>query len=130
VHAVDIPLCVGPQAPVYARRGAYLFELAVGKGKLLVSGFNFSPEMLQKIEVRALYDALVRYANGAEFKPATQAEPAAFREYVTSVKPDPRLSPEGHWDTVFYTDRDVAGRDMFMDNGEAQPFVPLPALGR
>jgi beta-galactosidase len=53
---------------------AYLFELAVGKGKLLVSGFNFSKSDPASA---FLLDRLKRYASGPEFAPAVEV-PAAW----------------------------------------------------
>lgn len=61
---------------------AYLFEVAVGRGKLLVSGFNFA----RAIEVEDpaaifLLDQLVRYGLGPEFLPkATLPVEALLRE--------------------------------------------------
>ncbi len=49
---------------------AYLFEVSVGRGKLLVSGFNFARAMeSQDPGAIFFFDQLVRYALGPEFAP-------------------------------------------------------------
>ena len=51
---------------------AYLFEVSVGRGKLLVSGFNFARAIESKDPAAIfLFDRLVRYALGPEFLPET-----------------------------------------------------------
>ena len=49
---------------------AYLFEVSMGRGKLLVSGFNFG-QALKSGDPAAvfLFDRLIRYALGSDFKP-------------------------------------------------------------
>jgi hypothetical protein len=51
---------------------AYLFEVGVGQGRLLVSGFNFG-QALEANDAGGTYflDQLIRYALGDEFKPET-----------------------------------------------------------
>lgn len=52
---------------------AYLFEAAVGKGRLLVSGFNFAGALAGHDPAAAfLKDQLVRYALGPDFAPTAQ----------------------------------------------------------
>jgi hypothetical protein len=55
---------------------AYLFEVTVGRGRLLVSGFNFAQSIGQKDPAGVfLLNELIRYASGPEFAPpATLAE--------------------------------------------------------
>jgi beta-galactosidase len=49
---------------------AYLFEASVGRGKLLVSGLNFGQALKSGDPAAAfLFDRLVRYALGSDFKP-------------------------------------------------------------
>jgi len=49
---------------------AYLFEVALGRGKLLVSGFNFARAIDSKDPAGIfLFDRLVRYALGPDFNP-------------------------------------------------------------
>src|SRR6185503_16334711 len=49
---------------------AYLFEVAVGRGKLLVSGFNFARAIDSRDPAGIFFfDRLVRYALGPDFNP-------------------------------------------------------------
>ncbi|MCI0537438.1 MAG: hypothetical protein L0Z50_19660, partial [Verrucomicrobiales bacterium] len=49
---------------------AYLFEAAVGRGKLLVSGFNFARAFESKDPAGIFFfDRLLRYALGPDFSP-------------------------------------------------------------
>ena len=54
------------------RRFAYLFELKVGPGRLLVSGFNFAGLNTNTPEACALFGALLRYAASDAFRPRAQ----------------------------------------------------------
>jgi hypothetical protein len=56
--------------PTRLANRAYLFEASVGRGKLLVSGFNFAQALTAKDPAGIfLFDQLVRYALGTEFNP-------------------------------------------------------------
>lgn len=122
VDAVDIPASID-SAQAYCRKASYLFELGVGKGKLLVTGFNFTPENLKYIETRALLKSIVDYANSASFAPKKQVGEREFREYVRKTKANPILGGEGYWDVIFYADKEVTGRNRFLDAGEEPPVV-------
>jgi hypothetical protein len=56
--------------PTRLANRAYLFEVAVGRGKLLVSGFNFARGITAG-DAGAIYffDQLLRYALGSDFTP-------------------------------------------------------------
>ena len=59
---------------------AYLIEVAVGRGKLLVSGFNFARAIDSKDPAGLfLFDQLVRYALGPEFTPQASLPEAALK---------------------------------------------------
>jgi hypothetical protein len=59
---------------------AYLFEVAVGRGKLLVSGFNFARAIDSNDPAGIfLFDRLVRYALGPDFTPTTSLPEAALK---------------------------------------------------
>jgi len=67
-----------------ADRG-YLFELAVGRGKLLVSGLNFARAIDSRDPAGIfLFDRLVRYALGSGFTPEV-----SLPEEALKVKPSP-----------------------------------------
>jgi beta-galactosidase len=59
---------------------AYLFEASVGRGKLLVSGFNFA-RAIESRDPAGIYllDRLVRYALGPEFTPEASLPEAALK---------------------------------------------------
>jgi hypothetical protein len=52
---------------------ALLFEVSVGKGKLLVSGIDFWSNMEQRTAGRQLLMSILEYMNSANFNPKAQA---------------------------------------------------------
>jgi hypothetical protein len=54
---------------------ALLFEVKVGKGKLLVSGIDFGSEMEKRPEAQQLLYSLTRYMAGDRFLPSTEVTP-------------------------------------------------------
>ena len=68
------------------RRFGSLFEIAVGKGKLLVCTFNFSEENLKKPDVAFFYSTLVDYVNSTAFKPAFKMTVSEFEEWTDSFR--------------------------------------------
>jgi hypothetical protein len=59
---------------------AYLFEVSVGRGKLLVSGFNFARAIDAKDPAGIfLFDRLIRYALGPEFAPEVSLPQEALK---------------------------------------------------
>jgi hypothetical protein len=114
----DFPVIVDPiirsiDRYQYLRDKAYLFEVGVGRGKLLVSTLNFFPtlnlsslsqpavhEEVEKAdflgpECLFLFDQLVRYALSEEFRPATRISIAALAKlmqpHTRHHKPDDLL---------------------------------------
>lgn len=63
---------------------AYLFEVSVGRGKLLVSGFNFA-RVIDSEEPAGifLFDRLVRYALGPDFTPEVSLPEEALKGKAT-----------------------------------------------
>lgn len=53
---------------------ALLFEVAVGKGRLLVSGVDFWQDMEHRPEARQLLRSLTEYMNGPDFRPEVQVD--------------------------------------------------------
>ena len=60
------------------RSMAMLMELRVGKGKILISSMGLA-QLPQKPEVRALRNALVKYAGSADFNPRVSVTPEALK---------------------------------------------------
>lgn len=127
VHAVDLPMMTYSRE-IYSRIGTYLFELQVGRGRLLVSGFNFSSQAKRHVEVRTLLASLLRYAQSQEFEPTcgvTAEELRAYRQWMLlDLQPSPCPSAETGWDT-FYQDRELNIRDRFAAQGEELPIVVI-----
>jgi hypothetical protein len=63
---------------------AYLFEVSIGQGKMLVSGFNF-PQALESNDPTALFffDQLVRYGLGRNFAPVVSLAEESLRGTAT-----------------------------------------------
>ena len=120
VDAVDLPSTYGV---AYCRKATYLFELSVGKGKLLVTGFNFSSNNMKHIEVQTIYKSIMDYASSDKFLPKDKVDVATFRNYVRSAKANPNIGDEGHWIEGFYKDNDTKGWNKFVDSGEEPPVV-------
>jgi hypothetical protein len=88
----DFPVAVDPlirsiDRYQYLRDKAYLFELGVGRGKLLVSTLNFFPTLnvwtFEKVDFSGpeclfLFDQLVRYALSDQFHPVARISTAAL----------------------------------------------------
>jgi len=64
------------------RRFAYLFELRVGKGRLFVTGLNFTGLNDGVPETCALFESLIRYVTSDAFQPAASIEPDALTDYL------------------------------------------------
>jgi hypothetical protein len=78
--------------PAYTlRKFACLFELKVGKGRLLVSGFNFTGLSWNVPETCALFESLLRYVTSAAFKPKAQMTAGALEQYLKAKGRAPRL---------------------------------------
>lgn len=72
------------------RRLGSIFELQVGKGKLLVCGYDLSQNKVQDIpEAAQLRQSLVSYVAGESFQPQTALEPAVLDKLFTD--PDLKL---------------------------------------
>jgi hypothetical protein len=70
--------------PTRLANRAYLFEATVGRGKLLVSGFNFAQAIDSKDPAGVfVFDQLVRYALGPEFTPEASLPEEALKRKAT-----------------------------------------------
>ncbi|MFC1582857.1 glycoside hydrolase family 2 TIM barrel-domain containing protein [Planctomycetota bacterium] len=78
--------------PAWAlRKFGYLFELMVGKGRLLVCGFNFTGMEKDLPEVSWLFEELVGYARSKAFKPDASIEAAALSSWLKERGADARI---------------------------------------
>jgi hypothetical protein len=73
------------------RKFAYLFELKVGKGRLLVSGFNFTGLNSHQPEACAMFESLLGYVKSDAFKPETEISAKELEEYLLAKGKAPRI---------------------------------------
>ena len=64
------------------RHFSYVFELKVGKGSLLVTGFNFTGVNNNEPSSVAFLKTLVNYMNSEEFSPKNEISVADFKAYL------------------------------------------------
>ncbi|MDR2982759.1 MAG: hypothetical protein LBV12_10990 [Puniceicoccales bacterium] len=64
----------------YGGKLGSLFEVRVGKGRLLVSGYDITTNLETRPAARQLRSSLVAYASSPQFLPATSLEESAFRK--------------------------------------------------
>ena len=67
------------------RRFSYAFSLRVGKGRLLVTGFNFTLAKEQNPAVLAMLKTLVAYCNSDDFEPVGSISIEELRAYLKKV---------------------------------------------
>jgi len=63
---------------------AYLFEVRVGKGKLLATTLEFTRWRRRHIEARYLFDQLLRYALSDEFRPKVSVSASQLKKICSS----------------------------------------------
>ena len=73
------------------RKFAYLFELKVGSGRMLVSGFNFTKLDENHPETCAMFEALMKYVSSETFRPAAEIGVDRLREYLLRKGAEPRV---------------------------------------
>ena len=65
------------------RRTALLFEVKLGKGKLLVSGIDLHSDLAQRPEARQLLYSLKKYMSSDQFNPAITMESDDIKSLFT-----------------------------------------------
>ena len=65
------------------RHFSYVFEMKVGKGKLLVTGFNFTD--MENPAVKTMFNTLVRYCNSEDFAPENVIGVEELKTYLLYV---------------------------------------------
>lgn len=73
------------------RKFAYLFELSVGKGRLLVTGMNFTGLSRNDPAVCAMFESLLRYVCSDAFTPAATISPEQLGDYLRAKGKAPRV---------------------------------------
>ncbi|MCK5000221.1 MAG: hypothetical protein KAS23_11820, partial [Anaerohalosphaera sp.] len=64
------------------RKFGYMFELRVGKGRLFVTGFNFTGLHNGRPETCAMFESIMRYVTGDSFKPKTKMSAEELQVYL------------------------------------------------
>jgi len=78
--------------PAYTmRKFAYAFEVRVGKGRLFVTGFNFTGLERGAPETCAMFESILGYVTSHRFKPAAAMTPEALEEYLLAKGRAPRI---------------------------------------
>ena len=65
------------------RHFSYVFELKVGKGRLLVTGFNFTD--MKKPAVKSMFNTLINYCKSSDFAPEAELSVEALKSYLEKV---------------------------------------------
>ena len=73
------------------RNFAYAFELKVGKGRLFITGFNFTGLNSGKPETSAMFESLLRYVNSSAFAPSAEITVEDLKSYLQDKGAAPRL---------------------------------------
>lgn len=64
------------------RKFAYMFELQVGKGRLLVTGMNFKGVETDTPEVCWMFESILKYMSSDKFKPDLSIPTLEFADYL------------------------------------------------
>lgn len=67
------------------RNFSYAFELCVGKGRLLVTGLNFTGIEKKDVAACAMLNALVNYCKSEDFRPQAKISVQGMKDYLKSV---------------------------------------------
>jgi hypothetical protein len=102
----------------YSYKLGTIFEVAVGRGKLLVCGYNISPGRAERFpEVRQLRHSLLRYAASDDFTPRQQAEEAFLDKLFAApprlVSADPGATDSALLDIQAAAKQDRGGDDVW-----------------
>jgi len=76
-----------------------IFEVKVGRGKLLVSGYDLAKDLP---EVRQLKYSLIKYMQSDAFSPSQRLGPDVLKRLFKYAPPVPVATPEGFEDAIFY----------------------------
>lgn len=71
------------------RKFGYMFELKIGKGRLFVTGFNFTGLNYGKPETCAMFESIMRYVTSDSFDPKTQLSAKQLEDYLLKKSAEP-----------------------------------------
>ncbi|MCG3181495.1 MAG: Beta-galactosidase [Phycisphaerae bacterium] len=73
------------------RKFAYLFDLRVGRGRLMVSGFNFTGLESGRPEAAAMFESLAACVAGSAWQPRAKIAVADLKAYLAGMGRRPRI---------------------------------------
>ncbi len=73
------------------RRFAYLFDLSVGRGRLMMCGFNLTGLERDVPEAAAMFESLVRCVGGGSWKPKAAIAVDKLKRYLADKGRQPRI---------------------------------------
>jgi hypothetical protein len=107
------------------RTFGYLLELRVGKGRLLLTGLNFTRLGQDCPEVCAMFDALLRYVTGKDFLPETKIGVDELRDYLKSRGKQP-LPKERRMTQYWQLDNEPLESERYWQESEAYLREDMP----
>jgi beta-galactosidase len=82
------------------RKFAYLFDLRVGRGRLMISAFNMTGLEQDRPEACAMFESLVACVGNSKWKPRARISPDDLRKYLAKKGRAPRIKERmmtGYW---------------------------------
>ncbi|KPJ52889.1 MAG: hypothetical protein AMS16_05805, partial [Planctomycetes bacterium DG_58] len=73
------------------RKFAYLFDLRVGRGRLLMSGFNFTGLERSLPAVTGMFESLIRCVASKSWRPKAKISPQLLKRYLARKGREPRI---------------------------------------
>ncbi len=73
------------------RKFAYLAEMKVGKGRLFISGFNFTGIESAQPAVCCMFETILKYVNSSQFDPAASLTLEQLKQYLKEQGAKPRV---------------------------------------
>lgn len=73
------------------RKFAYMFEIRVGRGRLFVTGFNFTKLSEGIPEVCAMFESIIKYISSDSFAPKTSINPDELEDYLLRKGEEPAI---------------------------------------
>lgn len=73
------------------RTFGYMFELKVGKGRLFITGFNFTKLAQNQPEVCAMFESIINYITSDKFNPKAFITPDELEKYLLQKGSESRI---------------------------------------
>lgn len=106
----------------YSERLGSLFETKMGKGKLLVCGYNISPDRDSVLPIRQLRYSLLNYMNSDEFNPGFELDRTHLLELLKYTKPAISEAPKGYEDALLFVEaasnQESEGSDQWTEDSD------------